>query len=135
MDRFPFLGNRYTQGADRVPTNPFNVGEKKFSELKTNFPAPSTTPVVTAPQLPGGNMGNMGYDPLPEMLKDPKFKRLFYSVPEDQRDLVQQAYARTGNVADIDVNQLLTNQLETERTTLEIADLKRKAENAGKPEV
>ena len=128
-----FFGNRYSQGAGRVPTNPLTVGEKELNESRTNFPAPSTNPVVTAPQLPGGSMGNMGYDPLPEMLKNDKFKALYYSVPEDQRSLVQQAFAQTGNVKDIDLNQLLANQLETERTTLEIADLKRKAENAGKP--
>jgi len=133
MDRFPFFGNRYTQGADRVPTNPLNVGKEKFNELKTNFPTPSTNPVVTAPQLPGGSMGNMGYDPLPGMLKDDKFKALFYSVPEDLRPLVQQEYARTRNVGDIDVNQLLTNQLANKRTRLELNKLEREEANAGKP--
>ena len=128
-----FFGNRYSQGARRVPTNPLNVGEKELNDLRTNFPAPSTNPVVTAPQLPGGSMGNMGYDPLPEMLKNDKFKALYYSVPEDQRDLVQQAYARTGNVGDIDVNQLLTNQLQRRRTTLELNKLEREEANAGKP--
>ena len=128
-----FFGNRYSQGAGRVPSNPFTVGEEELNESKTNFPAPSTNPVVTAPQLPGGNVGNMGYDPLPEMLKNPKFKSLYYSVPENQRDLLQQAFAQTGNVKDIDLNKILSDQLANERTTLELNKLKQEAENAGKP--
>lgn len=128
-----FFGNRYSQGAGRVPTNPLTVGEKELNESRTRFPAPSINPVVTAPQLPGGSMGNMGYDPLPGMLKNDKFKALYYSVPENQRSLVQQAFAQTGDVGAIDLNQLLSDQLANERTTLEIAELKRKAENAGKP--
>ena len=127
------FGNRYSQGAGRVPTNPLTVGEKELNESRTRFPAPSTNPVVTAPQLPGGSIGNMGYDPLQEMLKNPEFKALYFSTPENQRSLVQQAFAQTRNVKDIDLNQLLSDQLANERTTLEIADLKRKAENAGKP--
>ena len=127
------FGNRYSQGAGRVPANPLNVGEKELNESRTRFPAPSTNPVVTAPQLPGGSIGNMGYDPLQEMLKNPEFKALYFSTPENQRSLVQQAFAQTRNVKDIDLNQLLSDQLANERTTLEIADLKRKAENAGKP--
>lgn len=128
-----FFGNRYSQGAGRVPTNPLTVGEKELNESRTNFPAPSTNPVVTAPQLPGGSMGNMGYDPLPEMLKNPKFKSLYFSTPEDQRDLLQQAFAQTGDVGAINLNQLLTDQLQREKTTLELNQLKEEAANAGKP--
>ena len=128
-----FFGHRYSQGAARVPTNPLTVGEKELNESRTRFPAPSTNPVVTAPQLPGGNMGNMGYDPLPGMLKDDKFKALYYSVPEDQRFLVQQEYARTGNVGDINLNQLLTDQLQRRKTNLELNQLEQEAANAGKP--
>ena len=99
----------------------------------STFVKPQTSPVVTGPQPPGSDMGNMGYDPLQEMLKNPEFKALYFSTPENQRSLVQQAFAQTRSVKDIDLNQLLSDQLANERTTLEIADLKRKAENAGKP--
>lgn len=128
------FGNRYSQGAGRVPSNPFTVGEKELNESRTGFPAPSTNPVVITPQPPGSDMGNMGYDPLPGMLKDDKFKALYYSVPEDLRSLVQQEYARTRNVGDIDVNQLLTNQLQRRRTNLELNKLEREQANFGKPE-
>lgn len=127
------FGNRYSQGAGRVPTNPFTVGEKELNESRTKFPAPSTNPVVTAPQLPGGSMGNMGYDPLPGMLGNNAFKNLYYSLDEKYRPLLQQYYARKGNVDDFNLNQILSNQLENRRTTLEIEKLEQEAANAGKP--
>ena len=124
-----FFGNRYSQGAGRVPTNPLTVGEKELNESRTRFPAPSTNPVVTAPQLPGGSMGNMGYDPLPGMLGNNSFKNLYYSLDEKDRPLLQQFFAREGTVKGFDLNKILSDRLANKRTDLEIAELEAKLSN------
>ena len=109
------------------------MGSQYFQGL-TPKGKPQTPPFVKSPQPPGSNMGNMaGFDPLPGMLGNDSFKNLYYSLDEKDRNLLQQYYAREGTVKGFDLNQTLSDQLANKRTKLELADLERKAANAGKP--
>ena len=109
------------------------MGGRYFQGL-TPEGKPQTPPFVKGPQPPGSDMGNMaGFDPLPGMLGNNTFKNLFYSLDEKDRPLLQQYYAREGTVKGFDLNKILSDRLANKRTDLEIAELERKAANAGKP--
>lgn len=124
------MGGRYFQGLtpEGKPQLPSFVKPQTSTFVK-----PKTPPLVTGPQPPGSDMGNMGYDPLPGMLGNNTFKNLYYSLDEKDRPLLQQYYAREGTVKGFDLNKILSDRLANKRTDLEIAELERKAENAGKP--
>lgn len=124
------MGSHYFQGLtpEGKPQLPSFVKPQNSTFVK-----PKTSPLVTGPQPPGSDMGNMGYDPLPGMLRNNTFKNLFYSLDEKDRPLLQQYYAREGTVKGFDLNKILSDRLANKRTDLEISELERKAANAGKP--